>query len=508
LFLPGPDGKAPTSILYLAHLQEQERHFFLTLFLEMVSSWMRGQPGSTELRLLIYLDEVLGYLPPHPANPPTKMPLLTLFKQARAFGVGVAVATQNPVDIDYKALTNAGTWLVGRLQTEQDRNRLGETLEQAAKGAGRDDVAATIAGLQKREFLVTSPSLDQAAVMKSRFAMSYLAGPLTLPQLRTLAEAGLVSSVAGRATAAAAAPEAATEPVREVAAITAPVPTAAAGAAAPVAAEYHLAGGTVPQILCRAVVQYSSQKPAVSHAETLVLRIEAGGPDLGAESRVLLVEPGELAAGAPDAADRPAWLTDAAVFRTASKLVADRIYARRRLTLYEHRKLGLASTVGESRESFEARCRAALADEVERQKEGLEERYDERLQSLQKRLREEQRQYEQAQAQASGRGLDTLLDLGSALLGGGRRSKVGRTLRSVGRATQRTRSSSDSVQDQLEDVQAVEAQIAELMDDKEADEAKLHGKLTALLDEVEEVEVAPRRQDIQIEEIAIVWAPV
>lgn len=511
LFLPGPDGQAPTSILYLAHLQEQERHFFLTLFLEMVSSWMRGQPGSTELRLMIYLDEVLGYLPPHPANPPTKLPLLTLFKQARAFGVGVAVATQNPVDIDYKALTNAGTWLVGRLQTEQDRNRLGETLEAAAKGAGRDDVAATIAGLQKREFLVTSPSLDQAAVMKSRFAMSYLAGPLTLPQLRALQDAGLVTGEAGlaatREPAARPTPAARTpEPVDELSPEPPPIPAAAAGAA-PVAKEYRVAGGTVPQVLCRAAIHYSSQKPAVDHAEELILHVAAGGPDLGAESRILILDADELTPGAPDGVARPAWVGDERTFRTAAKLVADRIYARRRLKLYGHQKLGLYSRVGETREQFEACCRAALADEMKRQQDALEERYDSRLQTLEKRLREEQRQYEQAKAQQSGRGLDTLLDLGSAFLGGSRRSNVGRALRSVGRATQRTRSSSDQVQDQLEDVQAVEAQIAELMEDREADEAKLHEKLTALLNEVEEVEVAPRRQDIRIEEVAIVWVP-
>ncbi len=502
LFLPGDDGRAPTSILYLAHLQEHERHFFLTLFLEMVSSWMRGQSGTRDLRLLIYLDEVLGYLPPHPHNPPTKTPLLTLFKQARAFGVGLALATQNPVDIDYKALTNAGTWLVGRLQTEQDRARLGETLEAAAKGAGRDDVANTIATLDKRCFLVTSPSLERAAVMKSRFAMSYLAGPLTLPQLRSLRELGLVE---GGPPPAAGEPPPVTPP-EPAPAVLEPEPAVAAV----VEREAHLrtvTGRAVPQIYCRAVVHYTSQRPSVSHQESILLRAEWGELIQGVQPRIYLVDPAELRDGKPagplEAAE---WLGDQRSFEQAVRVMADRIYARRRLVLYENRKLGLSSTVGESRESFEARCRAALADEAAKHHRDLDEKYETRRQALEKRLREEQRQYEQAKANASGRAVDTLLDLGGALLGGGRR-RVGSTLRSVSRATQRTRSGADNVQDQLEDVQAVEAQIAELLEDQEEDQAKLDEKLTALLAETSEVEIAPRRQDVIVEEVGVLWVP-
>ncbi|MCC7493126.1 MAG: DUF853 family protein [Fimbriimonadaceae bacterium] len=502
LFLPGADGRAPTSILYLAHLQEAERHFFLTLFLEMVSSWMRSQPGSRELRLLIYLDEVLGYLPPHPANPPTKLPLLTLFKQARAFGVGVAVATQNPVDIDYKALTNAGTWLVGRLQTEQDRARLGETLEAAAKGAGRTDVAAAIAGLEKRQFLVTSPSLDQAAILQSRFAMSYLAGPLTLPQLRALATAGLVEAAPAVAPPAPRVADAAPPPAPAAAELGAPPP--APPAAATGTAIYCLPGGTVPQMLCCAQVGYTLPKAGLEHDEELWLRLEWGTAP-GVTARVFLVDPAELSEGSPAGAVPPAWSRDARALRDAARAVAERIYAKRRLRLLENRKLGLTSAPGESAEEFAARCRSALSDQASQARADLRERYSDRLAMLERRLAEEQRQYEQAKARAGGRTLDSILDIGAALLGGGRR--VSRTLRSVGRVASRTQSSTGSVQDQLADVEAVQAQIDDLLQDQEADEAKIEERLAGLLGTTEEVDLAPRKQDIEIIEVALVWAP-
>ena len=118
------NGRPQQLIFYIAHLDDTQRMFFTTLLLEEMLAWTRRQPGTSNLRALLYFDEVFGYLPPHPANPPSKGPLLTLLKQARAFGVGVLLATQNPVDLDYKALSNAGTWFVGKLQTERDKARL------------------------------------------------------------------------------------------------------------------------------------------------------------------------------------------------------------------------------------------------------------------------------------------------------------------------------------------------------------------------------------------------
>ena len=163
--LYGPSGKPQVSILYIAHLSEAEKQFFVTLLLEQVVSWMRAQSGTTSLRALVYMDEMFGYLPPHPANPPTKKPLLTLLKQARAFGLGLILATQNPVDLDYKALSNAGTWFIGRMQTDRDKQRLLDGLEGVEVGKGgtsRAEFDRMISALKSRVFLLHNVHEERA----------------------------------------------------------------------------------------------------------------------------------------------------------------------------------------------------------------------------------------------------------------------------------------------------------------------------------------------------------
>ena len=201
------DGKARTAIVSLGQLEETERQFVVTLVLSKLISWMRAQPGTAELRVLVYLDEVMGLAPPV-GNPPAKKPILTLLKQARAFGVGLVLATQNPVDLDYKAISNAGTWLIGRLQTEQDKNRLIDGLRSAD---GATDVAAvesTISNLAKRQFMLRSARSSALPRLTSRWSMSYLAGPLTGDQISRLMHAAppVAAAPAVAAPVAAAAP--------------------------------------------------------------------------------------------------------------------------------------------------------------------------------------------------------------------------------------------------------------------------------------------------------------
>ena len=187
--LYGKGGKPRMAIFSIAHLGDAERMFFVSLLLLHVLGWVRSQSGTTSLRALLYMDEIFGYLPPV-ANPPSKAPLLTLLKQARAFGFGVVLSTQNPVDLDYKALSNAGTWLIGRLQTEQDQQRVLDGLEGAAAGAGarfdRRETMKILAGLKNRTFLMNNVHEDRPVLFESRWAMSYLRGPLTRDQIRKL----------------------------------------------------------------------------------------------------------------------------------------------------------------------------------------------------------------------------------------------------------------------------------------------------------------------------------
>ncbi len=187
-----PDGKPRHSIFYLAHLSDGERMFFVTLLLSAVETWMRTQSGSSSLRALLYMDEIYGYLPPT-ANPPSKQPLLRMLKQARAFGLGLLLATQNPVDMDYKALSNTGTWFIGKLQTERDKNRLLDGLESAAGGIPRAAMDKLISSLGKRVFVMHNVHAKMPVLIQTRWTMNFLAGPMTrtqIPALNELVDAG------------------------------------------------------------------------------------------------------------------------------------------------------------------------------------------------------------------------------------------------------------------------------------------------------------------------------
>ena len=184
-----PEGKPRLSIVSIAHLSDNERMFFVTILLNEVLAWIRTQPGTSSLRAVLYMDEIYGYFPPV-ANPPSKVPMLTLLKQARAFGLGVVLATQNPVDLDYKGLSNAGTWFLGRLQTQRDKDRVLEGLEGASTAAGhafdRRKMDEVLSGLGNRVFVMNNVHDDQPVVFQTRWALSYLRGPLTREQIQTL----------------------------------------------------------------------------------------------------------------------------------------------------------------------------------------------------------------------------------------------------------------------------------------------------------------------------------
>ena len=203
-----PEGKPRIAVCSIAHLSDAERMFFVSLLLNQVLAWTRSQSGTTSLRAIVYMDEIFGYFPPV-ANPPSKLPLLTLLKQARAFGVGLVLATQNPVDLDYKGLANTGTWFIGRLQTERDKARVLEGLEGAAAGAGsrfdRGRMEEILAGLGHRIFLMNNVRDDGPEVFESRWAMSYLCGPLTRSQIKTLMEGRTATAPPGATRAAQAA---------------------------------------------------------------------------------------------------------------------------------------------------------------------------------------------------------------------------------------------------------------------------------------------------------------
>ena len=199
--LYSPSGKPRIAIFSIAHLNDTERMFFVSLLLTQMVSWMRTQSGTTSLRALLYMDEVFGFFPPT-KNPPSKTPMLTMLKQARAYGLGVVLATQNPVDLDYKGLGNTGTWFIGRLQTDRDMARVLDGLEGAAANSdgkfNRQDMERIISGLGNRVFLMNNVHDDRPEIFETRWVLSYLRGPLTRTQIKTLMDPVKSGGLAGK----------------------------------------------------------------------------------------------------------------------------------------------------------------------------------------------------------------------------------------------------------------------------------------------------------------------
>ncbi len=379
--LGGKGSPAKLSIFSIAHLSDPERLFVVATLLSRVRSWLRSQPGSTSLRALIYIDEIFGFFPPS-SEPPTKKPLLSLLKQARAYGVGTVLATQNPVDLDYKGLSNCGCWWVGTLQTERDRRRLADGLTDAA---GLTDVDALLNQTKKRTFLLHDVHRKGPEIFETRWAMSYLRGPMTRDELTKLKSSG-------PAYVASAAPGAAFAAGGVAAAAVAGVPPAPPKPAAPAgppmlpsewpARWLDRRGGdrAVPYLWVKAAVRYKSGKGTSDEITTTKLfPLEGDTPRQVVQADMLDLEGKELRDAAPRTLQYgglPAWLGARGV-KEAEKAVKDRLPDLLATTLLRDPLSGLLSNPGEDEDSFagrvgeKARPSAALVEKIEKKRRDL-----------------------------------------------------------------------------------------------------------------------------------------
>jgi ElaB/YqjD/DUF883 family membrane-anchored ribosome-binding protein len=496
-----PEGKPRVSILSIAHLDERERMFFVTLLLGEVVAWMRRQPGTQSLRALLYMDEVMGYLPPS-AAPPSKAPMLTLLKQARAFGLGVVLATQNPVDLDYKALGNAGIWLLGRLQTERDQARVLDGLDAA--GRGRAELGRLLAGLGKRVFLLHSVHEAEPVRFATRWALSYLRGPLTAEEIARLQPAP--AAVASARPAA-----------------SAPAPPAGAGRERPViapelgegflAAEPGAAGARIvyrPALLGVAALRYADAKAGVDHCVRVGLLRELadaadweGAREVDAARLALASEP------APDArfAPLPPGLGPGSAARLAKALAA-RLQQARPLVLYRSAEAGLVSRPGEDAGSFRVRAREALRERRDAALEKLRARFAPRLARAEQKVRRAADEVERQRGQRSHEALGAAISVGATVLGAlfGRRARAGTIGRAATAARGATRAAREhgDVARALETKAAAEAELQALDAAFQAEAAALRA---AGEPELAELRLPPRKSDTQIERVALVWLP-
>jgi hypothetical protein len=525
------EGKPRIAILSIAHLSDAERLFFVTLVLEELVAWMRTQSGTTSLRALFYMDEIFGYFPPS-ANPPTKTPLLTLLKQGRAFGLGCVLATQNPVDLDYKGLANCGTWFLGRLQTERDKLRVLDGLEGASAATGtsfeRAEMERILSGLGKRVFLLHNVHVERPQLFQTRWALSFLRGPLTKGQIATLMAPSKVLAAATPAPGPAHAP--APAPASPLAAHAAsPAPAAGGGTSA--AARPPLPAGVpelflppvreaavryAPALLGEARVHFVDAKRAVDTWQSLVVLApleQAGGNpwDAASDFDELDALQAEPVAGA-EYEPLPAEAQRAKTFESYRKALALHLYGTRTLALLSCPALKLVAKPLEPRAEFLARVRQAAREERDRALEKLKAKYAPKVASAngkvrraEERLRKENAQYEQHKSQS-------MISVGATLLG----ALFGRKVASssnVGRATTAARGVSRAAREK-QDIESAEQALRTARDELlalqqafEKDAAELGGVPEPEAFGLLELPVKPRKADTLVERVALVWIP-
>jgi hypothetical protein len=520
-----PEGKPRVSVFSVAHLNEAERMFFVSLLLNQVVGWMRAQPGTNSLRAIVYMDEIFGYFPPV-ANPPSKLPLLTMLKQGRAYGLGVVLATQNPVDLDYKGLSNTGTWFIGRLQTERDKSRVLEGLEGAAAGsAGRFDRGAmeeTLAGLGKRKFLLNNVHEDEPVVFETRWVMSYLRGPLTRDQIKRLMAPRSTAPGAPTASPAAAARTArpAPRPVKPSGMERPILPLAIpqhfiprrGGAEAGQSLIYH------PTLLAAARVHFSDRKTKIEQTEEMVSIADlADGPvtvawDEAVEADIDVSDLESAPEGEADFSELPAAAAKKTSYTSWKREYKDWLYRNRKLELLKSPTFKEYSQPGEDERDFRIRLRQRAREERDEALEKLRAKYAKKIDTLEDRIRTAEHAVAREAEQAKQAKVQTAISFGATLLS----AMVGRKMTSrssVGRATTAARGVGRSMQ-QAQDVdrarEKLEARVQKLRDleaEFESEMEDVRDRYDPDVEELETVIVRPKKKDIAVKLVALAWAP-
>jgi hypothetical protein len=522
-------GKPRVAIFSIAHLGDPERMFFVSLLLNQVVGWMRNQSGTSSLRALVYMDEIFGYFPPV-ANPPSKQPLLTLLKQARAFGVGVVLATQNPVDLDYKGLANAGTWFIGRLQTERDKARVLDGLEGAAAGAGggfdRGRMEETLAGLGNRVFLLNNVHEDAPEVFETRWTLSYLRGPLSRSQIKLLADRAKVSAAAPVQTETA-------PPAEEL-----PAPPVAPGVGMktdrqlpvlpPDVSQYFIPlRGARPEdatlvyrpvLLGSAQVRFADPKRGIEVTQEVTSLTPVSTeaiPLTWEETREVALSAADLErepAGEAEFGELPAAAGKGKSYETWKRDLVSWLQRNQVLDLFRSPTTKALSRPGETERDFRLRLQQGGREERDRTVERLRQKYAPKIAALEDRIRRAEQAVARESEQVSQQGIQTAISIGATLLGAlmGRKAVSTSTL---GRATTAMRGAGRVLKERQdigraqENLAALQQQLADLEADFKVEAEAATASRDPLNEALEPVTVRPTKQNISVRLVALAWAP-
>jgi hypothetical protein len=511
------DGRPRVCVFSIAHLGDAERMFFVSLLLNQVVTWMRHQSGTSSLRALLYMDEILGYFPPV-ANPPSKLPLLTLLKQGRAFGLGVVLATQNPVDLDYKGLANTGTWFLGRLQTERDKARVLDGLEGATGGLNRGEADRLLSALKKRVFLMHNVHDTAPTVFETRWTLSYLRGPLSRDQVKRLT-GSLPAPPPAAAPAAPAARRLPARPDRPVGPLEGRpvVPPGIQELFVPAAAP-EAVGSYSPGILGAARVTFSDRALGIDTTEEVVYLVRVTDAAIQVEwsdAEALEIGIADLTRepGAPAAGYRalPAAAAQPRKYAAWEKSFARWVAQNARVERLRHPTLGIVSGAGETERDFRIRLQHESRSARDAAVEAVRRKHAAKVAALAERQRRAEQAVEREQQQASDQKVQTAVSMGATLLGAlfGRRT-IG--VGTIGRATTAARGVGRSMKEALdvkraaESVEAVRAAIAEL-DARIAEDVAAVGEGFGQDVALERVSIAPKRGQVDVQVVALAWVP-
>jgi hypothetical protein len=512
-------GKPKVSIFYTAHLNDAQRMFFTSLLLNQIVGWMRTQSGTTSLRSILYIDEVFGYLPPI-SNPPSKIPLLTLLKQARAFGLGIVLATQNPVDLDYKAISNAGTWFLGRLQTERDKARVIDGLEGASLSGeqqfSRQNMEQLLSGLGNRVFLMNNVHDDAPTIFETRWALSYLRGPLTREQIKVLAEP---MKKQWKETL----PSQPTPP--------SPLGPISSGTPSQAISQIPIIPPEIPHYFIPSTQSLSTNQPSIYHPYLLgaaQIRFTNTKTKLDQMKDVLFLTPvtdepiavnwensqqttmnlsdlqktppaNVLYAGVPTAAlkakNYSMWETD----------FTNWLLKTQKIELYKSQNLNSVSMIGETDRDFRIRLQQLAREKRDEEVTVLRQKYAQKFMKIDEQLRRGEIKVQEHEAQNRDQKYQTAISLGTTLLGGflGKKTLGGfrTTSRDMGRSMKKKRESEyakENYQALLEEKRLLDSQF-------QTEISTMDLKINPINETLETIIITPSKTNIVVRFIGLVW---
>jgi hypothetical protein len=527
-----PDGSPRHSIFYLAHLPENERMFFVTLLYASIETWMRAQRGTSGLRSLVYFDEIVGYIPAT-SNPPSKPVMLRMLKQARAFGVGLVLATQNPIDIDYKALSNAGTWFVGRLQTERDKDRLMDGLRSAGGTIDIKEIDKLISGLGKRVFLYHSVHNSQPQIFQTRWVLNYLAGPITRSQIPLLKQleggdtgTNMSQPVADVAVPAPGKKRTEDDITSEYTSIQPAVPDGVKEFYLPMDLSFSEAvreerlidgaqgeqAGVIyrPSMFIQAEVRYLSRKYELEHSRKISVMVtdiesslvdweEFAVPEKNIRHLDDNPQRGSKFGTIPD------WLSDTREIKALKTDFLDWVYRNGKIIIRANEGLKIYAGPDVGEEEFQKDCEKEAQEKLEDEKEKLEASFDKKLDKIEQKILRQESEVEQQEDELGQRKLQELGTHGEMVLSLFTKRK--RSISSSLTKRRMTKNAKAELEQEMLELEILEKQVKDLNEDEAEALQELSEKWEEVLADVSEIPITPFKKDILLEVYGVGWVP-